>query len=82
MATLALDPCYLPSILSLGTLYKVKGMLLDALAAYTRAHELAPGADTQVWGEQLRGRKCGGCGGVEVWGMLLKHRWSLVQGSG
>lgn len=55
MATLALDPCYLPSILSLGTLYKVKGMLLDALAAYTRAHELAPGADTQVWGETDEG---------------------------
>lgn len=45
MSALALDAAHLPSIMSIGALYKARAMLPDALAAYSRAHELAPGAE-------------------------------------
>ena len=45
MSALALDAAHLPSVMSIGSLYKARAMLPDALAAYSRAHELAPGVN-------------------------------------
>ncbi|KAG1668374.1 hypothetical protein FOA52_004883 [Chlamydomonas sp. UWO 241] len=42
MSVLSVDPAHLPSILSLGGLYKSRAMLEDAHAAFARAFELAP----------------------------------------
>ena len=49
MSALALDAAHLPSVMSIGSLYKARAMLPDALAAYSRAHELAPGVKLCAW---------------------------------
>lgn len=42
MSAVATDPTLVPALLSVGVLYKSRSMLLEALAAFTRARELKP----------------------------------------
>lgn len=42
MTAVATDPTLVPALLSVGVLYKSRSMLLEALAAFTRARELKP----------------------------------------
>ena len=48
MMVLASDPQHTPTITALGDLYRSRGLLQEALAAYTRAAEVQPQ-------EQVRG---------------------------
>jgi Flp pilus assembly protein TadD len=43
MSALAIDASHLPSLMAVGALYRGRAMLGEALAALSRAHELAPG---------------------------------------
>jgi tetratricopeptide (TPR) repeat protein len=55
MLALSMDSTYLPCIMSVGQLYKGRGMLQDAMAAFSRAYELAPGKARE------RGKEGGRC---------------------
>lgn len=56
MQALSLDPTHLPSLAALGALYQGRGLLQEAHAAFSRAHQLQP--DEKV------GRAGGGPGGL------------------
>ena len=48
MSALAIDASHLPSLMSVGALYRGRAMLGEALAALSRAHELAPGQEVRI----------------------------------
>jgi hypothetical protein len=45
MSIIAMDNTHLPSIISVGAMYKGRGMLPDALTAYSKAYEIAKGKE-------------------------------------